>query len=88
MRPPRLPTTSAAATARAFVALMNAKANELGLTHTHFANPDGLDEAGHYSSARDLTRLAQAAMESPVVRRDRANEGEGDLRRPTTGDVE
>ncbi len=53
----------------AFVALMNAKAKELGLTHTHFANPDGLDQAGHHSSARDLTRLAQTAMESPVVRR-------------------
>ena len=52
-----------------FVSLMNAKAKELGLTHTHFANPDGLDERGHYSSARDLTRLAQAAMESPVVRK-------------------
>ena len=79
---------SAMATAPRFVSLMNAKAKELGLTHTHFANPDGLDEAGHYSSARDLTRLAQTAMESPVVRKHRANEGEGDLWRPTTGDVE
>jgi serine-type D-Ala-D-Ala carboxypeptidase (penicillin-binding protein 5/6) len=52
-----------------FVGLMNAKARELGLHDTHFANPDGLDEDGHYSSARDVTRLAQAAMESPVVRR-------------------
>ena len=34
-----------------FVAMMNAKARELGLKHTHFANPSGLDQAGHYSSA-------------------------------------
>ena len=52
----------------AFVSLMNAKGRELGLRDTHFANPDGLDEAGHYSSARDVTRLARAAMRSAVVR--------------------
>jgi serine-type D-Ala-D-Ala carboxypeptidase (penicillin-binding protein 5/6) len=51
-----------------FVALMNAKARELGLRHTHFANPSGLDQAGHYSSARDVTRLAQLAMRKPIVR--------------------
>jgi D-alanyl-D-alanine carboxypeptidase (penicillin-binding protein 5/6) len=52
----------------AFVALMNAKARRLGLTHTHFENPDGLDAAGHYSSARDVTRLAQTAMHDSFVR--------------------
>jgi serine-type D-Ala-D-Ala carboxypeptidase (penicillin-binding protein 5/6) len=52
-----------------FVALMNAKARELGLRHTHFANPSGLDEQGHYSSARDVTRLALVAMRKPVVRK-------------------
>jgi serine-type D-Ala-D-Ala carboxypeptidase (penicillin-binding protein 5/6) len=52
----------------AFVTMMNAKARELGLRDTHFANPDGLDAPGHYSSARDLTRLARVAMRSPVVR--------------------
>jgi D-alanyl-D-alanine carboxypeptidase len=52
----------------AFVAMMNAKARELGLTETHFANPDGLDAAGHYSSARDVTRLAQIVMHDPFVR--------------------
>jgi len=52
----------------AFVAMMNRKARELGLTDTRFANPDGLDAPGHYSSARDLTRLAQVAMHDPVVR--------------------
>jgi D-alanyl-D-alanine carboxypeptidase (penicillin-binding protein 5/6) len=52
----------------AFVALMNAKAQELGLTDTHFVNADGLDTDGHYSSARDVTALALAAMRNPLVR--------------------
>lgn len=54
----------------AFVALMNEKARALGLRDTHFVNPDGLDAPGHYSSARDVTRLAEVAMRNPVVRRD------------------
>jgi serine-type D-Ala-D-Ala carboxypeptidase (penicillin-binding protein 5/6) len=52
----------------AFVAMMNAKARELGLTETHFENPDGLDATGHYSSARDVTRLAEILMHDPFVR--------------------
>jgi serine-type D-Ala-D-Ala carboxypeptidase (penicillin-binding protein 5/6) len=52
----------------AFVSLMNAKASVLGLRDTHFARPDGLDTAGHYSSARDVSRLARAAMRIPLVR--------------------
>ena len=43
-----------------FVARMNATATELGLTHSHFANATGLNNPRHYSSARDLTRLAVA----------------------------
>ena len=49
-------------------ALMNAKAAELGLTDSHFVRPDGLDAPGEYSSARDVTRLAVAAMKLPAVR--------------------
>ncbi len=52
----------------AFVGLMNAKAQQLGLRDTHFANPDGLDEFGHYSSARDVTKLARVAMHNAFVR--------------------
>jgi D-alanyl-D-alanine carboxypeptidase len=51
-----------------FVALMNAKAEALGLTSTHFANPHGLDQAGHYSSARDVTTLLGAALRNPFIR--------------------
>jgi D-alanyl-D-alanine carboxypeptidase (penicillin-binding protein 5/6) len=41
-----------------FVWLMNDEARLLGLTHTHYANPHGLDEDGHYTSAADLVWLA------------------------------
>jgi D-alanyl-D-alanine carboxypeptidase (penicillin-binding protein 5/6) len=51
-----------------FVALMNARARALGLTDTHFVNPDGLDAPGHVSSARDLTKLARVAMRQPFIR--------------------
>lgn len=46
----------------AFIAAMNTKTLELGLKNTHFANPTGLDEANHYSTARDLAILADIAM--------------------------
>lgn len=49
-----------------FVDLMNKKAQDLGLNNTHFANPHGLDEAGQYSSAKDLALLAKYAMKNPV----------------------
>jgi D-alanyl-D-alanine carboxypeptidase (penicillin-binding protein 5/6) len=52
-----------------FVALMNRRARELGLRETQFVRPDGLDPAGHYSSAWDVTRLRQAAMREPLIRR-------------------
>ena len=51
-----------------FVELMNAEARRLGLTDTHCANPDGLDAPGHYSSARDVTKLARVAMNKPFIR--------------------
>jgi serine-type D-Ala-D-Ala carboxypeptidase (penicillin-binding protein 5/6) len=52
----------------AFVDMMNAKSEELGLERTHFVRPDGLDISGHYSTARDVTTLAQAAMRVPQIR--------------------
>jgi D-alanyl-D-alanine carboxypeptidase len=54
--------------AERFVALMNAKARALRLRETHFVRPDGLDVAGHVSSARDVTRLARIAMQRPAIR--------------------
>jgi D-alanyl-D-alanine carboxypeptidase (penicillin-binding protein 5/6) len=41
-----------------FVAMMNAQARRLGLTHTHYSTPIGLDTPGNYSSASDLITLA------------------------------
>lgn len=52
----------------AFAALMNEKAKQLGLNDTHFVRPDGLDAAGHVSSAADVTRLARIVMRIPFVR--------------------
>jgi D-alanyl-D-alanine carboxypeptidase (penicillin-binding protein 5/6) len=52
-------TLSEAAMSRAaFVAAMNAKAAALGMADTHFVNPIGLDDPGHYSSAADLAKAA------------------------------
>jgi len=45
-----------------FVTLMNEKAAGLGLAHTSFANPHGLDAPEHYTSAEDLATLASIAM--------------------------
>ncbi|HKG02788.1 MAG TPA: D-alanyl-D-alanine carboxypeptidase family protein [Conexibacter sp.] len=52
----------------AFVARMNARARQLGLDHTHFSTPIGLDDAGNYSTAADLARLAIAARREAFLR--------------------
>jgi serine-type D-Ala-D-Ala carboxypeptidase (penicillin-binding protein 5/6) len=52
----------------AFVARMNLRARELGLTSTRFANPHGLDAPGHRSSVRDLVTLSGEAMRDPFFR--------------------
>lgn len=49
-----------------FVSLMNARAREMGLSNTRFANACGHDDPGLYSTARDLARLAETAMGNPV----------------------
>ncbi len=49
-----------------FVRWMNETAAELGMTHTAFANPSGLDAKGHYSCALDMARLMAAAMREPT----------------------
>ncbi len=52
-----------------FVALMNATARELGMTNSHFANPHGLDEPFHYTTARDMAILTRVALEHPTFAR-------------------
>ncbi len=53
-------------TVEGFAQLMNDKARVLGLTGTHFENPNGMDSPGHYSTARDLAKLAAYAMDNPI----------------------
>lgn len=48
----------------AFVARMNERAQELGLTGTHFMNTHGYTQEGHYTTARDMARLTQYAMDN------------------------
>lgn len=45
-----------------FAELMNEKAIELGLTNTHFVTPHGLDDANHYTTALELAKLTDYAM--------------------------
>jgi D-alanyl-D-alanine carboxypeptidase (penicillin-binding protein 5/6) len=66
----------------AFVAEMNERARQLGLRHTAYANPIGLDEPGNHSSARDLVRLANRLRRNPFFRRTVATRSAG----LTTGD--
>lgn len=51
-----------------FVELMNARVRALGLQHTQFRNPHGLDAEGHYSSPYDMAMLAREAMRDPLFR--------------------
>jgi D-alanyl-D-alanine carboxypeptidase (penicillin-binding protein 5/6) len=52
----------------AFVRLMNRRARQLGLRHTHYENPVGLDAPGNFSSAHDLVRLAVVLRTNPFFR--------------------
>lgn len=60
---------AASGTVEDFVARMNQRAEELGLTRTQYVNPHGLDAAGHHSSAADVAALARVAMQDEVFRR-------------------
>ena len=51
-----------------FVAKMNEKAAALGCTNTHFANPHGLPDSNHYSTARDMATIAAYGMKMPEFR--------------------
>lgn len=50
-----------------FVGWMNQRAKDLGMTHTHFADPHGLSSENHYASAMDMARLAAACLEHPKL---------------------
>ena len=50
-----------------FVAMMNRKAKEMGLTDTHFVNPHGLHHPDHYSTAYDIAVMARYALQNPLL---------------------
>jgi len=49
-----------------FVDMMNDRAKALDLSGTHFANPCGFDDPAHYSTAADLAKLTEEAMQTPT----------------------
>ena len=50
-----------------FADLMNETARDIGMEHSSFANPNGLDDEDHYSTARDMALLACAAVENETL---------------------
>ena len=56
-----------AGTIEAFAARMNARAAKMGLVDSHFVHPCGLDAPGQHTTASDLLKIAQAALERPQV---------------------
>lgn len=54
-------------TIEAFVSAMNEKAHQLGMEHSSFANPNGLNAEDHYSTAYDMALLARACLENEVL---------------------
>ena len=51
-----------------FVMIMNAKAAALGLRNTHFSNACGFDAPDHYSTAEDLAKLSEIALQDPIFK--------------------
>lgn len=51
-----------------FINLMNIKARELKMDDTFFKNPAGFDELNHYSTARDMTKIAQYVLNNPILK--------------------
>ena len=47
-----------------FLALMNKRANQLGMNNTNFKNPDGLDQDGHYTTLSDLLILSKEVIDN------------------------
>lgn len=58
-----------AGSVEAFADMMNEKAQELGCINTHFVNPHGLHDENHYTCARDLALIAQAAFQNKDFRK-------------------
>ena len=61
--------TEMAGSVEAFAEMMNAKAAQIGMTDTHFVNPNGLHDEEQYTTARDMAKLATYCMQNEVFRR-------------------
>src|SRR5438094_2087012 len=57
-----------AGSVEAFAGVMTGRARELGATHSHFVNPNGLPIPGQYSTARDLALIARVPYANPTIR--------------------
>jgi D-alanyl-D-alanine carboxypeptidase (penicillin-binding protein 5/6) len=53
----------------AFAEKMNQRARQLGAVNSHFVNPHGLHNKDHYTTPRDLSLIARAAMQQPLFRK-------------------
>ena len=51
-----------------FIEMMNEKAASIGVSHSHFVNPNGLTDKDHYTTARDMVQIAAYAMRNPDFR--------------------
>lgn len=63
------PSLSAKGALRRFVEYMNYRSAEMGLTNTHFENPDGIDGEDHYTCLADLAKISVLAMENATIRK-------------------
>ena len=61
------PSCSAWTAVNAFVAEMNRQAESLGMTGSHFRNPDGIHQDDHYLSITDMATLGKLSIENPIV---------------------
>ncbi len=53
----------------AFLEEMNKQAKDLGLTGTHFTNPDGYHDADHYTNFKDMAAIGKLSMENETIMR-------------------
>ena len=61
------PNLSPSAAVQAFMTQMNAQAKAVGMTNTHFVNPDGIHDSQHYTTFADLAILGKLSMENETI---------------------
>lgn len=61
------PSLNVSSAVKAFVSQMNSQAASLGMTGTHFVNPDGIHDSDHYTTFADLSILGKLALENQTI---------------------